>query len=129
MVNLNSHLIFTQKSPHFQDEVLIEDPKFREFWYRNVEESIRQKNVKPFIEETMLLVSNWGFSLADLRVQRKCQRTGILTWLKSLYSQEECELAGFVGPIHIWQVRPLLFSSHKHHTESYANCLNWTCLF
>lgn len=86
-----------------KDEVLIEDPKFREFWYRNVEESIRQKNVKPFVEETMLLVSNWGFSLADLRVQRKCQRTGILPWLKSLYSQEECELAGFVGPIHIWQ--------------------------
>uniref|UniRef100_A0A9I9CVV4 AB hydrolase-1 domain-containing protein n=1 Tax=Cucumis melo TaxID=3656 RepID=A0A9I9CVV4_CUCME len=85
------------------DEVLIEDPKFREFWYRNVEESIRQKNVKPFVEETMLLVSNWGFSLADLRVQRKCQRSSILHWLKSLYSQDQCELAGFVGPIHIWQ--------------------------
>ncbi|KAJ4844736.1 hypothetical protein Tsubulata_016298 [Turnera subulata] len=85
-----------------KDESLIEEPIFEEFWHRDVEESIRQGSSKPFIEEAMLQVSNWGFSLADLRVRRKCQK-GFLLWLRSMYSQEECELAGFLGPIHIWQ--------------------------
>ncbi|GAV82277.1 Abhydrolase_6 domain-containing protein [Cephalotus follicularis] len=86
-----------------KDEVLIDEPKFEELWHRDVEESIRQGNVKPFVEEAKLLVSNWGFSLADLQVQKKCQRKGIFPWLKSIYSQPECELAGFLDPIHIWQ--------------------------
>lgn len=88
----------------FQDEVLIEGPIFEEFWERDVEESVRQRNTKPFIEETVLQVSNWGFSLADLQVRKECKRGGILSWLRSMYSQEQCELAGFLGPIHIWQV-------------------------
>ncbi|CAK7342958.1 unnamed protein product [Dovyalis caffra] len=86
-----------------KDEILIEEPMFEEFWHRDVEESIRQGSTKPFIEEAVLQVSNWGFSLADLQVQRKCQRNGILHWLRSMYSQAECKLAGFLGPIHIWQ--------------------------
>ncbi|CAK9185960.1 unnamed protein product, partial [Ilex paraguariensis] len=85
------------------DKALIEEPKFEEFWHRDVEESIRQGSTKPFIEEAVLLVSNWGFSLADLQVQKKCPRKGILPWLKLVYSQAECELTGFLGPIHIWQ--------------------------
>jgi len=89
---------------HVQDEVLIEGPMFEEFWHRDVEESVRLGIAKPFIEEAVLQVSNWGFSLADLHVQRKCLRNGILLWLRSMYSQEECEWAGFLGPIHIWQV-------------------------
>ncbi|XP_015578510.2 uncharacterized protein LOC8283819 [Ricinus communis] len=86
-----------------KDEILIEESTFEEFWHRDVEESIRQGTTKPFIEEAVLQVSNWGFSLADLRVQKKCKRKSILLWLRSMYSQAECELAGFLGPIHIWQ--------------------------
>lgn len=52
----------------------------------------------------MLQVSNWGFRLADLQVRKECQRRGFLPWLRAMYSQEECELAGFLDPIHIWQV-------------------------
>ncbi|XP_017977741.1 PREDICTED: uncharacterized protein LOC18597904 [Theobroma cacao] len=86
-----------------RDTVLTEGQTFEVFWHRDVEESIRQGNAKPFIEEAVLQVSNWGFSLADLQVQRRCYRSGIFPWLRSLYSQAECELAGFLGPIHIWQ--------------------------
>ncbi|PON69833.1 Alpha/beta hydrolase fold [Parasponia andersonii] len=85
------------------DEILIEEPIFEELWDRNLEESIRQRNVKPFIEEAMLQVSNWGFRLSELQVQRRCQGRGILPWLRSMYSQAECELTGYLGPIHIWQ--------------------------
>ncbi|KAH8505595.1 hypothetical protein H0E87_012718 [Populus deltoides] len=86
-----------------KDEILIKEPMFEEFWHRDVEESIRQGSTKSFIEEAVLQVSNWGFSIADLQVQRKCQRNGFLLWLWSMYSQAECELVGFLGPIHIWQ--------------------------
>ncbi|KAJ6913744.1 hypothetical protein NC651_016091 [Populus alba x Populus x berolinensis] len=86
-----------------KDEILIKEPMFEEFWHRDVEESIRQGSTKSFIEEAVLQVSNWGFSIVDLQVQRKCQRNGFLLWLWSMYSQAECELVGFLGPIHIWQ--------------------------
>ncbi|GLT47893.1 hypothetical protein SLA2020_215480 [Shorea laevis] len=86
-----------------KDEILIEDPAFEEFWHRDVEESIRQGSAKPFIEEAVLQVSNWGFSLADLQVQKKCHTRGILPWLMSIYRQAECKLTGFLGPIHMWQ--------------------------
>ncbi|KAM7264386.1 hypothetical protein ACFE04_002069 [Oxalis oulophora] len=86
-----------------KDVTLIGDTRFEEFWQRDVEESIRQGSVKPFIEEAALQVSNWGSILEDVRVQKKCPGKGILPWLKSFYSQAECELAGFLGPIHIWQ--------------------------
>ncbi|KAK6943753.1 Alpha/beta hydrolase fold-1 [Dillenia turbinata] len=78
-------------------------PVFEEFWHRDVEESIRQWNTKPFVEEAALQVNNWGFSLADLQVQKKCNGKGILPWLKSIYTRVDCELMGFSGPIHIWQ--------------------------
>ena len=87
-----------------QDEILIEGSTFEEFWHRDVEESVRQGSAKPFIEEAVLQVSNWGFNLKDLQVHKKCQQKGFLFWLKSMYSQAECELAGFLGPVHIWQV-------------------------
>ncbi|KAM7468161.1 hypothetical protein LguiB_015723 [Lonicera macranthoides] len=86
-----------------RDKDLVEEPKFEEFWHRDVEESVRQGSTKPFIEEAMLEVSRWGFSPADLRVQKKCPRKGFLPWLNFMHSQEECELTGFLGPIHIWQ--------------------------
>ncbi|XP_057969676.1 uncharacterized protein LOC131158809 [Malania oleifera] len=86
-----------------KDNILIDEPTFEEFWHRDVEESIRQGNATPFIEEAALQVSKWGFSLRDLQVQRKCHGKGILPWLKSMYGQTECELTGFQGPIHIWQ--------------------------
>ncbi|RRT51706.1 hypothetical protein B296_00025114 [Ensete ventricosum] len=87
-----------------KDKSLLEEPTFREFWEKDVSESVRQGNPKPFIEEAVLQVSNWGFSLADLQVQKQRQEKGLLSWLKSLYSQAEHEWAGFPGPIHIWQV-------------------------
>ncbi|GLT89701.1 hypothetical protein SLE2022_076770 [Rubroshorea leprosula] len=86
-----------------KDEILIEDPAFEVFWHRDVEESIRQGSAKPFIEEAVLQVSNWGFSLTDLQVQKKCHTRGILQWLMSMYRQAECKLTGFLGPIHMWQ--------------------------
>uniref|UniRef100_A0A6N2LQ65 AB hydrolase-1 domain-containing protein n=1 Tax=Salix viminalis TaxID=40686 RepID=A0A6N2LQ65_SALVM len=86
-----------------KDEILIKEPMFEEFWHRDVEESIRQGSTKSFIEEAVLQVSNWGFSIADLQVQRKCQGNGFLLWLQSMISHVECELVGFLGPIHIWQ--------------------------
>lgn len=76
---------------------------FKEFWQRDVEESVRQRNVKPFVEEAVLQVLDWGFRLSDLNIQKKRQGKGITLWLKSMYSQAEEELTGFLGPIHIWQ--------------------------
>lgn len=77
---------------------------FEEFWQRDLEESVRQKNAKPFVEEAVLLVSNWGFSPADLKVQRKHPGKGILHRIKSLFGQTEEILTGFLGQIHVWQV-------------------------
>ncbi|KVH90488.1 uncharacterized protein LOC112520841 [Cynara cardunculus var. scolymus] len=86
-----------------QDKALTEDPVFKEFWQRDVEESIRQGNVKPFLEEAVLQVSNWPFSLTDLQVQRKCPQKGLFHWFNFMSSEAECELVGFQEPIHIWQ--------------------------
>lgn len=82
----------------------MEGQVFREFWQRDVEESVRQGDSKPFVEEAVLQVSDWGFRLADLQVQKKQEGGSILLWLKSLFSHSEKEWAGFLGPIHIWQV-------------------------
>lgn len=68
-----------------------------------MEESVRQRDTKPFVEEAVLQVSRWGFSLADLQVQ-KHDGKGFVSWLKSLFNPTEREWAGFQGPIHIWQV-------------------------
>ncbi|KAK7345599.1 hypothetical protein VNO77_16205 [Canavalia gladiata] len=86
-----------------KDKLLIEEPVFEDFWQRDVEESVCQGKINPFIEEAVLQVSNWGFDIEELHVQKKCQTRGILLWLKSMYSQAECELAGFLGLTHIWQ--------------------------
>ncbi|XWS52711.1 hypothetical protein CRYUN_Cryun11dG0094300 [Craigia yunnanensis] len=86
-----------------RDRALIEDPVYEEFWQRDVEESIRQGNAKPFVEEALLQVSNWGFSLADLKLQKKQRGKGILNLIKFLLSGSEEEYTGFLGPIHIWQ--------------------------
>jgi len=98
----------------------MEDPIYEEFWQRDLEESTRQRNVKPFVEEAALQVTNWGFSLSDLKLQKKIQSS--LSWLKSMFTETQ-EYTGFLGPIHIWQVsasiffRPIplvLFHSHKY---------------
>ena len=69
-----------------------------------MEESIRQGNAKPFIEEAKLQVSNWGFSLAELKLHKKQRAKGVLNWLKSILIEAPEEYTGFLGPIHIWQV-------------------------
>ncbi|KAJ0952696.1 putative alpha/beta hydrolase-1 [Helianthus annuus] len=86
-----------------QDKVVTEDPIFIKFWQRDVEESIRQGNVKPFVEETVLQVSNWPFSITDLQVQKKCTGKGLFHWFNFMSDEPECELVGFLEPIHIWQ--------------------------
>lgn len=87
-----------------QDKDVLETSAFEERWHRDVEESIRQGNLKTFVEEAILQVSDWGFSLVDLQLQRKCTRNTIFPWLQFIYGQPECELSGFLGPIHVWQV-------------------------
>lgn len=82
----------------------MEDPIHEEFWQRDVEESIRQGIAKPFVEEATLLVSDWGFRLHDLRLQ-KLRVKSVIHWLKSLVGDVQEEFIGFLGPIHIWQVR------------------------
>ncbi|WOL14837.1 hypothetical protein Cni_G23618 [Canna indica] len=86
-----------------KDKSLVEEPSFREFWEKDVAESVRQADAKPFREEAVLQVSYWGFSLADVQVRKQHRGKGLLSWLKSLYSEVELEWAGFLGPIHIWQ--------------------------
>lgn len=86
-----------------RDRAVVEDSTFQEFWLRNVEESVRQANAKPFVEEAVLQVSNWGFSIGDLNGQSKYKGEGILAWLKSLYTPADKRLSGFLGPIHLWQ--------------------------
>ncbi|XP_042416417.1 uncharacterized protein LOC122005448 [Zingiber officinale] len=86
-----------------KDKSLLEESSFREFWERDVAESVRQGDAKPFKEEAVLQVSNWGFSLADLQVQKCHECDGLLSWLKSFYTEVEREWAGFLGPIHLWQ--------------------------
>ncbi|CAH2054339.1 unnamed protein product [Thlaspi arvense] len=86
-----------------KDQHVITDPVYEDFYQRNVEESVRQGTAKPFVEEAVLHVSNWGFSLAEFRMQKKCKTNGVLSWLMSMYSESECELIGFRKPIHIWQ--------------------------
>ncbi|ESW04170.1 hypothetical protein PHAVU_011G072400 [Phaseolus vulgaris] len=85
-----------------RDKALMEDPIYEEFWQRDVEESTRQRNVKPFVEEAALQVTNWGFSLSDLKLQKRKQSSELLSWLKSMFTETQ-EYTGFLGPIHIWQ--------------------------
>lgn len=86
---------------------MVEDPVFEEFWERDVEESVRQGNAKPFVEEASLQVSDWGFTISDLKMHNKQRGKGILIWLKSVYSLAEERANGFLGPIYIWQVSEL----------------------
>ncbi|CAJ1979355.1 unnamed protein product [Sphenostylis stenocarpa] len=85
-----------------RDKALMEDPIYEEFWQRDVEESIRQRNVKPFVEEAALQVTNWGFSLSDLKLQKRKQSSDFFSWIKSMFTETQ-EYTGFLGPIHIWQ--------------------------
>jgi hypothetical protein len=86
----------------------MEDPIYEEFWQRDVEESIRQGNAKPFVEEAALQVSNWGFSLLDLRLQKRKLNRNLLNWLKAMFAETQ-EYTGFLGPIHIWHVSASMF--------------------
>ncbi|XP_051143569.1 uncharacterized protein LOC127259992 [Andrographis paniculata] len=85
-----------------KDRALIEDKMFKDFWQRDVEESVRQANAKPFVEEAVLQVSYWGFSLSDLQPHGKRKAKGILAWLKSAYRPAQKGLTGFIGPVHVW---------------------------
>ncbi|KAG6415097.1 hypothetical protein SASPL_122499 [Salvia splendens] len=85
-----------------RDRAVVEDRTFRDVWHRNIEESVRQGNVRPFVEEAILQVSNWGFSIGDLNGRNKYKGGGVLDWIKSLFNPAEKRLSGFFGPIHIW---------------------------
>lgn len=86
-----------------KDKAIINGPKFEEFWHRDLEESVRQLNAKPFVEEAVLQVSDWGFKLSDLQMQKKCPGKGIFPWLKFMYTPPDCVMTGFLGPVHVWQ--------------------------
>jgi hypothetical protein len=86
-----------------QDKTLLEDPLFQAFWERNVAESVRQADAWPFVEEAVLQVSDWGFSLSDIQTQKK-EDGGFFDLIKSMFNQVEREWVGFLGPIHVWQV-------------------------
>ncbi|KAL6644870.1 hypothetical protein ACP70R_016478 [Stipagrostis hirtigluma subsp. patula] len=85
-----------------KDKTLLEGPTFKAFWEKNVAESVRQGDAQPFVEEAVLQVSDWGFSLSDIQMQKKEDR-GFFEFIKSLFNQVEQEWVGFLGPIHIWQ--------------------------
>ena len=89
-----------------QDKTLLEAPMFNAFWEKDVAESERQGDAQPCVEEDVLQVSDWGFSLSDIQMQKK-EDQGVFEFIKSLFSQAEREWVGFLGPIHIWQVRSL----------------------
>ncbi|XP_078434758.1 alpha/beta-Hydrolases superfamily protein [Wolffia australiana] len=86
-----------------KDKALMGERAFKAFWERNMEESIRQRNSNPFVEEAILQVSSWGFSLADLQASKSPEGNGFLNWLKSFYSLAERKSPSFDGPIHVWQ--------------------------
>ena len=56
------------------------------------------------MEEAVLQVSDWGFNLGDLQVQKQQDGGGLFLWFKSIFHPSEKEWAGFLGPIHVWQV-------------------------
>ncbi|XP_020176564.1 uncharacterized protein [Aegilops tauschii subsp. strangulata] len=85
-----------------KDKTLLEAPTFNTFWEKDVAESVRQGDAQPFVEEAVLQVSDWGFSLSDIQMQKK-EDQGVFEFMKSLFSQAEREWVGFLGPIHIWQ--------------------------
>ncbi|KAL5208967.1 hypothetical protein ABZP36_004590 [Zizania latifolia] len=86
----------------WQDKTLLEGPMFNAFWEKDVAESVRQGDARPFVEEAVLQVSDWDFSLSDIQMQKK-EDLSLFELIKSLFSQAEREWVGFLGPIHIWQ--------------------------
>lgn len=97
-----------------------------------MEESVRQANARPFVEEAVLQVSDWGFSIGDLDGQSKYKGKGILAWLKSLYTPAEKRLSGFLGPIHLWQVseRRAMMKCYAHSAPGITslNITNFPCI-
>ncbi|XP_057821046.1 uncharacterized protein LOC131033773 isoform X3 [Cryptomeria japonica] len=85
-----------------KDLALAEQEFFVDFQLMDMQESMRQDTLTPFVEETILEVNKWGFSLADLQVRKK-QMKGIKSWFHSLFNEVHEEWEGFLGPIHIWQ--------------------------
>ena len=75
---------------------------FNAFWEKDVAESVRQGDAQPFVEEAVLQVSDWGFSLSDIQMQKR-EDLSFFELIKSLFRQAEREWVGFLGPIHIWQ--------------------------
>ncbi|KAH9330430.1 hypothetical protein KI387_002538, partial [Taxus chinensis] len=85
-----------------KDGALTEEEFFIDFQLKDMEESIRQDILTPFIEEITLQVNQWGFSLADLQIRKKKMK-GFRAWFHSLFNEVHEEWEGFLGPIHIWQ--------------------------
>ncbi|BAF11697.1 uncharacterized protein [Oryza sativa Japonica Group] len=85
-----------------KDKTSLESPMFNAFWEKDVAESVRQGDAQPFVEEAVLQVSDWGFSLSDIQMQKR-EDLSFFELIKSLFRQAEREWVGFLGPIHIWQ--------------------------
>ncbi|KAG8063869.1 hypothetical protein GUJ93_ZPchr0003g18565 [Zizania palustris] len=95
-----------------KDKTLLEGPMFNAFWEKDVAESVRQGDSRPFVEEAVMQVSDWGFSLSDIQMQKK-EDLSLFELIKSLFSQAEREWVGFLGPIHIWQVCSLFIDEKE----------------
>lgn len=85
-----------------KDGALVEQDLFIDFLHKDMQESVRQGSPAPFVEETIMQVNKWGFSLADLQVRKKLMK-GFTSWIHSLFNEVQEEWEGFLGPIHIWQ--------------------------
>jgi len=80
----------------------VEQDFFIDFLRKDMQESVRQGNSAPFVEETVMQVNKWGFSLAELQVRKKLMK-GFTSWFHSLFNEVPEEWEGFLRPIHIWQ--------------------------
>ena len=69
---------------------------FNAFWERNVAEAVRQGDARPFVEEAVLQVSDWGFNLSNIQMQKK-EAQRFFELIKSLFNQAK-RVGGISGP-------------------------------
>jgi hypothetical protein len=51
-------------------------------------QSLRQADAQPFVEEAVMQVSDWGFSLSDIQMQKK-EDQGLFELIMSLFSRTD----------------------------------------
>jgi hypothetical protein len=84
----------------------MENDEILNFWNRDVREALQQQCAFPVAEELMLLVNNWGFSLAKLAFSQREVKNFFQQVFGLFQVKEKPKM--FSGPIHIWQVTEFL---------------------